>query len=278
MRRERPGTVHRFPGRHRPALWLWRGQPNDSTSAGSIADDPDVQTGREAARMLATSGGAVLVLGATALGLTGALGLQCSGGAMTTVIPAQPRIALQGTSAENSSCDTSGIQENAHVSIKQLSLQRLSITSANSFEAVVATFEAAVGHPNMADFGRQMRATKTYAEMEAVVKGALGPSGFMEFARYDLGAVMRKEQQHAAPKSVRFVIGNPLIMKEMVKRVPDAGSYAPVTILIDDRPDGVHLTYDKMESLLSPYGDPEALQVARELDSKVESLLAEVAR
>jgi hypothetical protein len=37
-------------------------------------------------------------------------------------------------------------------------------------------------------------------------------------------------------------------MKEMVKNVPDAGSYAPVTVLIDERPDGVHLSYDKMES------------------------------
>jgi uncharacterized protein (DUF302 family) len=216
-------------------------------------------------------------LGATAFGLTGALGFQCSGGVMTADITSQLRTGPQGSCAESSSCDTCSIQED-HMSITQLSLQRLSITSANSFEAVVATFEAAIGHPNMADFGRQMRATKTYAEMEAVVQGALGPSGFMEFARYDLGAVMRKEQQHGVPKSVRFVIGNPLIMKEMVKRVPDAGSYAPVTILIDDRPDGVHLSYDKMESLLSSYRDPEALKVARELDSKVESLLAEVAR
>jgi hypothetical protein len=155
-------------------------------------------------------------LGATAFGLTGALGFQCSGGVMTADITSQLRTGPQGSCAENSSCDTCSIQED-HMSITQLSLQRLSITSANSFEAVVATFEAAIGHPNMADFGRQMRATKTYA---AVVQGALGPSGFMEFARYDLGAVMRKEQQHGVPKSVRFVIGNPLIMKEMVKRVP----------------------------------------------------------
>lgn len=161
--------------------------------------------------------------------------------------------------------------------VVQLSLQRLSVTSKNPFDAVVAKFEAAIGHPNMADFRKQMASTKTYAEMEAVVHAALGPFGFMEFTRYDLGAVMQKEQQHGGRKSVRFVIGNPLIMKEMVKRVPDAGSYAPVTILIDDRSDGVHLSYDKMESLLSSYGDREALTVARELDSKVESLLADVA-
>jgi hypothetical protein len=31
-------------------------------------------------------------------------------------------------------------------------------------------------------------------------------------------------------------------MKEMAKHVPDAGSYAPVTILVDEREDGVHLS------------------------------------
>ena len=59
----------------------------------------------------------------------------------------------------------------------------------------------------------------------------------------------------------------------MVKHLPDAGSYAPVTILIDERPDGVHLSYDRMASLLAPYESTEALSVARELDSKVETLL-----
>jgi hypothetical protein len=66
-------------------------------------------------------------------------------------------------------------------------------------------------------------------------------------------------------------------MKEMAKRVPDAGSYAPVTILVDERSDGVHLTYDRMVSLLAPYGKADALQVAHELDLKVERLLNEAA-
>lgn len=73
------------------------------------------------------------------------------------------------------------------------------------------------------------------------------------------------------------LIGNPLIMKEMARHVPDAGSYAPVTILVDERPDGVHLSYDTMASLLSPYEDLDALAVARYLDSKVEALLRESA-
>jgi hypothetical protein len=59
----------------------------------------------------------------------------------------------------------------------------------------------------------------------------------------------------------------------MLEHVPDAGSYAPVTILIDERPDGVHLSYDRMASILAPYRKSEALKVARDLDAKVEVLL-----
>ena len=73
------------------------------------------------------------------------------------------------------------------------------------------------------------------------------------------------------------MVGNPLIMKEMVKHVPDAGSYAPVTILVDERPDGVHVSYDKMESYLLTYGSSEALTVARDLDAKITTLLRECA-
>ena len=76
---------------------------------------------------------------------------------------------------------------------------------------------------------------------------------------------------------VRLVIGNPLIMQEMAKHVPDAGSYAPVTVLVDERSDGVHLSYDKMASFLASYGNSDALAVAQNLDKKVEALLLEAA-
>jgi hypothetical protein len=70
-------------------------------------------------------------------------------------------------------------------------------------------------------------------------------------------------------------MGNPLIMMEMAKHVPDAGSYAPVTVLVVERPDGVHLSYDRMASLLATYGNADALRVAEYLDNKVEALLRE---
>jgi hypothetical protein len=115
--------------------------------------------------------------------------------------------------------------------------------------------------------------TTTVAELEHVVHGAIGSSGLMEFGRFDAGEVLRKEGGGQQAKLLRFLVGNPLIMKEMARRVPDAASYAPVTILVSERPDGVHLSFDSLASLLAPYGNEPALVVARDLDAKVESLL-----
>ena len=55
--------------------------------------------------------------------------------------------------------------------------------------------------------------------------------------------------------------------------VPDAAAYAPVTILVDERADGVHLSYDSMASLLAPYGSDAALLVATDLYTKIQGLL-----
>jgi uncharacterized protein (DUF302 family) len=142
---------------------------------------------------------------------------------------------------------------------------------------VVAALEAAIGHPDMVEFLKTTQGAQTFAELESAVQKSLGRTGLMMFMKLDHGAILRKETKLNTPKIVRFLIGNPLIMKEMAKHVPDAGSYAPVTILVDERSDGVHLSYDKMASLLTPYGNPDALTVARDLDSKIEDLLRDSA-
>jgi hypothetical protein len=48
-----------------------------------------------------------------------------------------------------------------------------------------------------------------------------------------------------------------------------------VTILVYEREDGVHVSYDLMASYLADSGSAEALQVARDLDDKVVRLLTE---
>jgi uncharacterized protein (DUF302 family) len=163
------------------------------------------------------------------------------------------------------------------VATTKIEAQRFTVISTKSFQDVLAKLDAAIGHPNMAAFRNDMTSAQTFAELEAVVQKVIGTSGLMEFARFDLGEVLRRKLGEHAPKSARLVVGNPIIMAHMVEHVPDAGSYAPVTILVDERPDGVHLTYDKMASFLSTYHSPEASKVAQALDSKVEALLAAAA-
>ena len=159
------------------------------------------------------------------------------------------------------------------MTILKSNFERFSIVSNNTFDDVIADFVVKIGHPAMAEFHKKLAAAQTQDDLKAVVESAIGVSGLMEFARFDLGEVLRKENP-AAPKSQRFIVGNPLIMRQMVKAVHDAGSYVPVTILIDERQDGVHLSYDRIASFLSPYGDLKALKVVKDLDSKVEALLS----
>jgi uncharacterized protein (DUF302 family) len=161
------------------------------------------------------------------------------------------------------------------MSIRRFEIERFTVISSRPFEAVVAAMKAAVGRLDLVEFAKASKGPGTFAELEKVIDRNPGRTGLMLFLELDHGAVLRKESGLNTPKSVRLVIGNPLIMKEMAKHVPDAGSYAPVTILVDERSDGVHLSYDKMTSLLAPYGNPDALKVAQDLDRKVEKLLNE---
>jgi uncharacterized protein (DUF302 family) len=161
------------------------------------------------------------------------------------------------------------------VSTRRFEVERFSATTSMPFEAVVAALKDAVGRLDLVEFARASKRAGAFDELKEIVDRNLDRTGLMLFMELDHGAVLRKETGRTTPNIVRLVIGNPLVMKEMAKHVPEAGSYAPVTVLVDERGDGVHLSYDRMASLLAPYGNMEAIAVARDLDSKIEQLLVE---
>ena len=164
------------------------------------------------------------------------------------------------------------------MAIIEVPVRRTSVVSSRPFDEIVGRLTATIGRPDMNAFHRAIAAATSAADLEQVVQRAIGASELMEFMRFDAGEVLRKERNGPGPKILRLVVGNPLIMKEMAKTVPDAAAYAPVTILVDERADGVHLSYDSMASLLAPYGSETALAVARDLDAKIEQLLETAAR
>jgi hypothetical protein len=68
-------------------------------------------------------------------------------------------------------------------------------------------------------------------------------------------------------------------MGQMTRHVADAGSYAPVTILIQEMPDGgTRVAYDTVASTIAPYHDVAASEVAQQLDTEVLDLLRQVTR
>ena len=161
--------------------------------------------------------------------------------------------------------------------IRKVEMERFTVISSKPFDVVVAAIKALIGHPNTAKLWQATQRATTAAELEVAIQPVLGESGLMQFVEFDHGMIVRKGTENHTSRIIRLVIGNPLIMKEMAKHVPDAGSYAPVTVLVDERADGVHISYDRMASLLAPYGNRDALSIARDLDAKVEDVLRQAA-
>lgn len=160
----------------------------------------------------------------------------------------------------------------------EVQIERRSVVSPRPFDQVVRILESGIGRPDMSAFRKALALATTVADLESLVQGATGPSELMEFIRFDAGEVLRKGLDGQGPKILRLVVGNPIIMKEMAKIVPDAAAYAPTTILVDERTDGVHLSYDSMASLIAPYKSEAALAVARDLDLKIGKLLESAAQ
>jgi hypothetical protein len=143
------------------------------------------------------------------------------------------------------------------MAIRQIEIQRFSVTSSKSFEEVLAAVDAAVGHPDLNELRRTLGSTTTYAAMENPLARSLDRLASWSSFVFDHGEILRKKPAKGTSRIVRLVVAT-LSMKQMVEHVPDAGSYAPATFLIDEPWDVVPLTYDTMEqrsrSLQKPYG------------------------
>ncbi len=126
--------------------------------------------------------------------------------------------------------------------ISKVEMERFTVISVNPFDDIVAAVKTSVGNPNMAEFGKAVQEAESAAELDDVVRRVLGPTGLMLFVEFDHGMIVRKGTERHSARIIRLVMGNPLIMKEMAKHVPDAGSVCSGNrpCLFDERADGVH--------------------------------------
>jgi hypothetical protein len=69
------------------------------------------------------------------------------------------------------------------------------------------------------------------------VTQAAGSAGLMRFMQLDLDHAVRLATNATVTRRlVRVIAGNPVTMAQMTRTLGDAGSYAPVTLLIEQTP------------------------------------------
>ena len=78
--------------------------------------------------------------------------------------------------------------------ITKIEIERFSVTSSKPFDQVVAALDAAIGHPDMAEFGRSSHEARSFAELKSAVEKGLSEAGLMLFMQLDQGAVLQKKR------------------------------------------------------------------------------------
>jgi Domain of unknown function DUF302 len=163
------------------------------------------------------------------------------------------------------------------MTVTNISIERFNLVSTKSFAEVLTAIGSQVGHPVPGDMFKAIISAGTSAEMESAIETFVGSTGLMEFMRFDMGQVLSKGKPEGKRNQVRLLIGNPLTMRKMAEHVPDVGSYVPVTVLVDERPDGMHISYDRVATAIAGYGSAPASAVAAQLDQKIEAMLTAAA-
>jgi hypothetical protein len=77
--------------------------------------------------------------------------------------------------------------------IRQVVIERFSVTSAKPFADVLRAIEAQVGHPDTGRFLSAIRTAVDDRELQRIVQNAVFHNGLMEFMRFNQGEVLRLE-------------------------------------------------------------------------------------
>src|SRR5260370_27367653 len=160
--------------------------------------------------------------------------------------------------------------------VLDIPVRRHLLTSERPFHVVLDGIFGGISQPDIGALFTKLAASTCYEEFSALVRQAQGSAGLMRFLQLDLDTVLALHPQahQAGRRLVRLIAGNPVTLRQMTRHLPASGSYAPVTILIQELPGGqTQVAYDPVASPIAPYGDAAASQVAQRLDTEVLSLL-----
>jgi uncharacterized protein (DUF302 family) len=152
---------------------------------------------------------------------------------------------------------------------------RTEVTTSLGFDEVLARLHAQMGRASVQDIVALAKLPVTEAEYVREVRTRfVGDSGFMLFAEIDHGGWLSKFGINR--RTVRWILGNPLIAVTMIRHDIAAGLFAPVELLVTEAEDeqGATVTYMRPSSLMMVKDNPPLLEAAQALDEKFDALVA----
>ena len=152
---------------------------------------------------------------------------------------------------------------------------RVEVATSVGFDEVLSRLRALMGNAKLAEIVALAQEHTTEAEFARIVQDRfVGESGFMLFAEIDHGGWLSRFGIDR--RTVRWILGNPLIAVTMIRHDIAAGLFAPVEILVTETEDGqgAIVTYVRPSSLMVIGENPPLLAAATVLDAKFDALVS----
>jgi len=166
------------------------------------------------------------------------------------------------------------MEENRELTVYQI--EHVRIWTEKPFAEVVRSFEAATGVFDLQQIQHRAAGGASAAAVTDAIDAMAGASGFMRFAAWNHGAILRLTGQGSCD-AVRFAIGNPLMAARMTKHRMGSGLYAPLSLLVTgSERGGAFIEYDRPSTVFPQFDDPDIIRTARELDRKLDVLIQSI--
>lgn len=155
------------------------------------------------------------------------------------------------------------------------SQMHVSVSTNKSFEEFTAAIEAIAlkDQMDLAGVEELVLASQSWDEFQDKLESKIGSRGLMTFNVIDHGSLM--SLAFAGTKAKMYVIGNPLIARQMLEQNLEVGLYVPLRMLVyEDREGRTQITYDRPSFLLGQFQNPKILAIAQMLDGKLEEIIS----
>jgi uncharacterized protein (DUF302 family) len=157
---------------------------------------------------------------------------------------------------------------------RELRIIQITRHSSRDFEVTRARLDEELPLLDSAISSDLIQRQASWSEVDSVIKGELGPNGFVALSRIDQGALFSLFGEPCS--ATRYLVGNPLIARRVITAVPGAALYAPFSAAVYADRAGVHVSYEQPSSLLSRFESTVLDEIANELDEMIGNTVEKV--